>query len=223
MEKRFVFLTAALIIINCVSAQINKGSVFIGGDIGGSIGKTTKNGATYLEQKGIVISPTYGKAVKDNLIVGAKLLFQYTDERFPGTGNTTPEIKQTQPFYGVAVFLRKYKPIRGSSFYIFIEGGVSTLYSTFNKENSTTLEKQNSKLFIANLYAYPGIAFTVNKKLQLESGFINLLRLSYTHQKNILTSTTTTTFVSNSIGLGASLNNIAPLYVGFRVLINNKD
>ncbi len=95
--------------------------------------KVTKNGITYTEQKGIIISPAYGKAVKDNLIVGVNLLFQYTDEKFPGTSNTIPEIKQRQPFYGLGFFLRKYKPIGRSSFYIFVESGVSYLYSSFKE------------------------------------------------------------------------------------------
>lgn len=220
MEKRFVFLSVSMIIINCVIAQINKGSVFIGGDIGGSIQKTTKNGITYTDRKGIIISPAYGKAIKDNLIVGINLLFQYTNDKFPGTSNTTYDVKQTQPFYGLGFFLRKYKPIGRSSFYVFVESGISSLYSLFNKENSTTLEKQNSKLIIINLYAYPGISYAINKRLQLESGFVNLLRLSYTHQKNIIQSTTTSTFVTNTLGFGVSLNNIAPFYIGFRVLLN---
>lgn len=223
MGKKFSFLIVSIIIINCANGQINKGSIFLGGDIGGSIQQTTKNGITYTEQKGIVIAPIYGKAVGDNLIVGSKLLFQYIDEKFPGTSNTTPEIKQKQPFYGLAIFLRKYKSIGSSSFYVFAEGGVSYLYSSFKKENTTTLETQNTKVSTANLYIYPGVAYKLNNRLQLESGFINLLRLSYSHQKNILKSSTTTTFITNTLGFGASLDNIAPFYVGFRILINHTD
>ncbi len=209
-----------MIILNSVSAQINQGSIFIGGDIGGSIQKTTKNGTTYTEQKGIVISPTYGKAVKENLILGANLLFQYTDERFPGTSSTTPEVKQTQPFYGLGFFLRKYKSIGKSSFYFFVESGINYKYSTFNKENTTTLERQNSKLSTVNLYVYPGISYKMTNRFHIESGFVNFLRISYFHQKNIIQSTTTTTFITNSLGAGFSLDNIAPFYIGFRVLLN---
>jgi hypothetical protein len=42
------------------------------------------------------------------------------------------------------------------------------------------------------------------------------------HEKDIIESANTnpTTYSTNSFAVGASLNNIAPFYVGFRLLIN---
>src|SRR5450432_479199 len=109
----FLFLVITFLFTVTTNAQIKKGSVFLGGDIGGSTQKTKDNGTAINSQDGLSISPVFGKAIKENLILGADAIFSLYKDK---DANPVPYTNQRNNSYGAGIFIRKYKPIRKSSF-----------------------------------------------------------------------------------------------------------
>lgn len=66
---------------------------------------------------------------------------------------------------------------------------------------------------------YPGLSYSISRKLHLETGFNNLLNINYSNEKNQYRNPATSTTRTNRFSIGTSLNNLSSLYVGFRVLI----
>lgn len=65
MKKIYLTIVTVSLLVCSSNAQIKKGSIFLGGDIGGSIQKTKSEGVTNNKQNGINISPVFGKAIKE--------------------------------------------------------------------------------------------------------------------------------------------------------------
>lgn len=212
MKKILLVLITGCIFVSSVNAQIKKGSVFLGGDIGGSVQKTKSGDVTTNKQSGINISPVVGKAIKDNLVLGVNAGFGINNNDYP-MGNTEYDTKS----YNAGVFLRKYKNIAASGFYIFVQGGLGASYYNQKQEGMLTTY-DNMKRTTIGINAYPGISYAVNKKLHLETGFNNLLMVNYFHEKREAGSPVQN-YKTNGFSVSSSLNNASYLYLGFRLLI----
>jgi hypothetical protein len=76
-----------------------------------------------------------------------------------------------------------------------------------------------------DLSFYPGIAYAITKRVQLETGFANLVDVNYVHSKN--TSTTganndvLSTARSNNFAISTSLSNNFGFAVGIKVLLGS--
>ncbi len=213
----FLFFTGSFIFTLTVNAQIKKGSLFLGGDIGGSTQTTKRNGTKVSSQDGLTISPVFGKAIKENLILGGDIGFNlYENNNNP---SSTTFSGQKNNSYGAGIFLRKYKPIGKSNFSMFLQGRFGINYNSIEYSNpSSNFDK--TKRYTVGVSVYPGISYTVSKRLQLETGFNNLLGLNYFTEKREVSNTFPYTEKTNGISINSSLNNISSLYLGFRVLIN---
>src|SRR5690349_21291248 len=123
MRKSLLLVLIAVSISTISFSQITKGSIFLGGDLGFST-QTSKNPGGKTDQSGFNISPVFGKAVKENLVVGGRLNFAYAHiDNYEGPGS---EFKSST--YGVGAFIRKYKPLGKSGFYLFLQGGINADY-----------------------------------------------------------------------------------------------
>ncbi len=213
-KKSLLIATIASMTFFYSNAQIKKGAIFLGGDIGGSAQKTKTNITTTDKQTGITISPVWGKAIKENLILGANAGFNfYTND------NTGTASNQKQNSYGLGIFLRKYKQVGKSGFSLFFQGGIGSSYYTL-KTKGPAAYFDDIKRYNITVNAYPGISYTVNKKLQLETGFNNLLTLNYYTEKRDIGGGSPLKSKTNGFNISSSLNNLSSLYVGFRVLLN---
>lgn len=200
----FLFITGA------ANAQINKGATFLGGDIGGSFGSSKHDGAKVDDWHNVFFSPVFGKAIRQNLILGGDLAFGFSESSVP----SNPRTKTTT--YGAGIFLRKYGQLGKSGFSLFVQGRLGGAYQT------------NKRLFIDNkftqtsitLSAYPGISYRVNRRLHLETGFNNLLNFGYSRTKNTFGGSQPSTDISRSFNFNTSLNNLSSLYAGFRLLLD---
>lgn len=211
MQKRILFSTLiVLVIASTANGQIKKGAVLLGGNIGFSTQKTDDPFNTAQKTTNFVISPAFGRAVKENLIVGFDLNYSYYKNE-----SNIPNI-QTTNGYGLGVFIRRYKEL-GKGFYLFGQGRIGGTYN--NTKNDIHLPAPPSeyqvKGFSIDAGIYPGIAYAVSNKLQLETGFNNLVYASYSHTNNEGTDLKT-----NSFAIGSSLSNFSGLTIGFRVLLN---
>ena len=214
--KALFFIVISMTTLLSTNGQINKGSNFLGGALAGSSQKETKDGVLISNQVGIVFTPLYGEAVKDNLIVGGQLIFSSLKEEFTLT-NTV----QHQEEYGVGLFIRRYYPIKSSQFYIFIEKTLGGVYSPFI-QTITLGGKENRYDYKLNLNVNPGVAYALTDKLHLETGFVTFIGLQFFHEKREQINSITTIDRTSTLNLISSLNNIGNFYIGFRLLIAEK-
>jgi hypothetical protein len=210
------FLTMWAIAFTCsvsvIHAQISKGSLFLGGNISGNTLKTEGNSPnSSSKQNGITISPVIGVAIRENLVFGADLGFS-----FYKNDQLLVPYSQKQTGYSAGVFLRKYKPI-GKGFYIFLQGRFGAGYQ--EGKNTPGYGYANTKRVTLTVSGYPGISYAINRKLQLETGFNNLLSLNYYHEKGDNYGVDDTFYKTNSFNLATSLDNFSSIYIGFRLLI----
>lgn len=207
-----LFFTFA-ICYSSLNAQVTKGMFFTGGNIGGSYQKMeAQSNDMSFEQKGVTISPVFGKVIKDNLVVGvdAGISF-YNSKQTTGTSN------QKSNAYGGGIFLRQYKSI-GKNFYLFLQSRLGYRFEKYDN-NIAGLNSQNYKRQIVNLSATPGISYAITKRLHLETGLGNLFYLSYMHENGNGYNSNTGKYKTNTFNAGVDLNAFSNLYFGFRFFI----
>jgi hypothetical protein len=196
------------------SAQIKQGTWLLGGDI--TVSSTSSEqpaGIPYSTKNNTFsISPSLGKAIKDNLILGFDLSYNYQ-----GTTTTQPSPPdETSSFnqYGAGVFLREYKPL-GSHFSLFLQERLGGAYAKISNSNSS-----NAKSVSINVGFYPGVAYSVSPKIMLETGFQNLFYVNYSH--TTLGDDPATTVKNNSFNAGTNLGYaFQNLMVGVRFLFGH--
>jgi len=212
MRKLFTLIIIILTFVS-LQAQIKKGSIFLGGDLGGATQKIKSADTTYGSQNVFYLSPVFGKAIKDNLIVGGYLNFSFFENNYiSGSSN---EYKS----YGGGAFLRKYKSISNSGLFVFVQGNLGYSFDQSKTGGQVPWPSDDTRRNTFYVSAYPGLSYKLSRKLHLETGFNNLIRVAYTHEKRVIGSPTNSIFKSNGIILNSSLNNFSSLYLGFRLLI----
>ena len=195
-------------------SQIKKGAIFLGGDFGASTQKTQTNNLSPQKQFGFTVSPVIGKAVRDNLIAGIDLTYAYS--KFDNVSSL-----QKIHAVGGGLFVRRYKNIGNSGFYIFLQGRLGyrylqSRYETFGFPSGEDKVRNHT----INIGFYPGVSYAVSKKLFLESGFNNILSLNYFTEKREIYNPSLTRVKSSGFNISSSLNNISNLYLGFRLILN---
>lgn len=207
MQKRILFSTLILLVITAtVNGQIKKGAVLLGGQLGFSASTNEPNNFPKSTTTGLNLSPAFGKAVKDNLIVGVDVLYVYTKNE------NDPNVSKTNA-YGAGFFIRKYKQF-AKDFYLFGQGRVGGQYSSSKYYSTQQPGSNEGKGYSIGIGVYPGIAYAVTNKLQLEAGFNNLVAIQYSH------TTDDTNSKSSNFGFSSTLSSLAGLTFGFRVLLN---
>ena len=215
MQKK-ILLTVILIcfVATAVDAQIKKGATLLGGQFGFS---SQKNQSDFqnMESKslGYNVSPAFGKAIKENLVVGGDITFAYNKNEPYNT------LTQRSFNYGAGLFVRQYKNL-GKDFYLFIQYRLGAGYgSTRTKDDMQPMNDAKSKSYSVEAAIYPGIAYSISKKIQLEGGLNNLGYIQYSHS-NQRSGNPGYTYKGNNFSLGSSLSNFGGLTIGFRVLLN---
>lgn len=214
MKKVLLAILTISLFVYSADAQIKKGSIFLGGDIAASSQKTKYDNGNDRESKALTITPVFGKFVRDNLVVGGSLSFS--------RNRTVNDFSVMTRFnnYGASVFMRKYKPIGKNGFFVFLQGGLTGNYLTTVSRSPMPQYNEEMKRTSISLGANPGISFAVNKKLHLETGFNNLLAVSYFNERRSQSGASSGPYRENGFSIFSSLSNAtSQLYVGFRVLL----
>lgn len=214
--KRLVPTIATFFLFIAAHAQIPKGSVFLGGNLNGNMQTTETGSNSTFRSKGFTISPVFGKFIKENLVLGAEAGFGLSKYE------TSHGYEQKTDYYSIGTFLRKYKNLGSSGFYLFIQGGVRASRQEEDEDDPFTAMEDTKRLSCA-ISLYPGISYAVSRKFHLESGFTDLLSLSYFHEKKIaeIPGAMPMTSKTNGFSLASSLNNASSfIYLGFRVLLS---
>lgn len=212
MKKFTLLFLACLFIFSFSNAQINKGSVLLGGGISLAT-NTYKSSSNESKTKSIWILPSIGLAIKENTILGFR--GQYGHSK---TNSSPSESLQKDDSYGFGVFLRKYM-VLGKNFYLFGEGGAG--YN--NREYHQSAAPDSRQVVKTNSYSinlYPGIAHAVSKKIHLEASINNRVNLAYSSDTyENLTGSSASTSTSKGFSFTTNVSNSVPLTLGFRFVI----
>lgn len=196
-------------------AQIKKGSIFLGGDIGGSYQNTKTDDVTSNKISTLNITPVFGKAISENLIAGVSVGINFYNNKY-----IIDDAQYKTKAYNAGIFIRKYKSIGTDGFYLFVQGGFGASYLKQKITGFPVTGLDELKRISVGFSAYPGLSYRITKKLHLESGFNNLLTLNYFNEKRDVIDTAPATFKTNGFSISSSLNNASSaLYLGFRLLI----
>ena len=196
----FVFLASVL------HAQINKGSILLGGNIGFSTNKTKD---TSLKNNSVSVTPVAGIAVKENLIVGISLNYGHSENNL-----YSPSAETEYKSYGAGIFVRKYVPL-GKGFYFFGETGLN--YQNYSDSYIYGSQKNERKVQNISIDLYPGVSYAVSKKFQLEFGLPQLVTLGYSKTHNLVNDATTQK--TNGVNFNAAASSFSSFILGFRIFL----
>jgi hypothetical protein len=187
MKQTYALLLFSLLCSFVASAQIKKGDIVLGGNIDYSnqamtsaqsgIPSTTNS----TKSNAISINPSLGKAIRDNLVVGIDLAYSRDTYSYNTVGG--PAENQVTSGFMAGIFVRRYKPI-GAGFSLFGQAELSGNYThTNNADPSSTVIVDHTNGYGFSLQFYPGIAYALNRRWQLEMGLTDFFSLAYTHSK----------------------------------------
>lgn len=221
MKRNFVLMSFVLCSAFISQAQIKKGAILLGGNVGFATqtnSPTNQGGSFISKQTSVSVSPIFGKAVKENLVVGADITADYSKNTYSSGYNTQKSITT-----GAGVFIRKYKYL-GNNFYLFGQGrlGANYISQEYTYLQASTLVKSEIKGYAISAGFYPGISYAINNRLQLETGFNNLVYINYSHTKATNQYNGPSEYKSNSFSLGSSLSSFSSFTVGVRFLLNKQ-
>jgi hypothetical protein len=209
-------ITLILIVFTCLQsitkAQINKGSVLLGGGVNFYNNKETASNPNQKENS-IGFTPVIGGAIRQNLVAGIQLTYSHSKNKL--TSAPAPDYENN--LYGAEVFFRKYL-LLGKNFYLF---GQTSLYYrnskyTYNYITYTTEQKDQS----IGMGLYPGISYAVTKRFHLEVSLANLISFEYSNHKYINAGVITEDRHGESFNATAS--SLSNLTIGFRFFLMKK-
>lgn len=211
--RKFLLFACFIISTTIASAQITKGSTLLGGNISYASQKYEySNGNTTQEQSLYTVGLNYGKAIKQNLLVGGGFNYGHSESEIGNTPNPKTNIYEAQ------VFLRKYFQL-GKIIYVYGEPALTYGQSKTKEEHNTDYRTENTG-WSATLDLTPGLAFALTPKFHLEIGLNDLVYIGYGQQENKtfalgnVSSSKTTNF-----GFHTALNSTTSFNVGFRFLL----
>lgn len=197
--KKVLLLTAVAVgTAFSVSAQISKGSTYLGGTLSYSKTDSDIENLNY-GQTILSVNPAVSFAYKENRMWGLSLNYYYSKSKKSGNKLST---------YGVGGFLRQYKPL-GKGFYLFAQEALSGYYSRSEYYSATTPE---IKGFGVSAGVSPGFAFDLSKRFQLELILNSLLYASYGYSSgDSYAASTPVKTSSSSFSVGTNLSQLSTI------------
>jgi hypothetical protein len=219
MRKALLLVAVIISFASITHAQITKGRILLGGTLayGRSTGYNPPNVSDPQVQQGLTINPSFGKAVKDNLILGIEASFYSLTQKYR---SSTIISKYRSQSYGGSIFLRQYVPIL-KQFYFYAQAAAGANKNrTWQTSNDQTLN--DTQGWGASLNLTPGLTYAITKRLYVETGLNGFALLSYNHSKTKFTdsnSGTVSTAKGSNFGISTSLGSSSGLNIGFRLLL----
>jgi len=206
MQRKLLLSFVFVLFIASLHAQIKKGTVLLGGQIGFN---AQKSNPSFADGNAFFISPVFGQAIKDNLIVGVSATYSQRHYDYnPGTYNLHS--------YGLGFFIRQYKEL-GKGFYLFGEAGAGGNYYKEKQDLPNNISNYTNHVSSFRVSLYPGVAYAATRRLHIEAGFSNLALLEYNHNRKEVAGNADQT--GNSFNFTSSLSSNAGFTFGFRVLL----
>lgn len=195
-------------------AQIEKGTQFWGGTINASGNTQNTKHAEEVSSKSnqhrIGLGVQWGTFVKSNFMVGVGINGHLNPSRsVPGAYET----KNISYSYGVAPFVRWYKPVI-PRLSIFAEPSLNVLFSTYQRKSYTAnvlSGKSSSNEFSTGLRIKPGISYRVGERFALESD-LNIFSLGLNYSGGSSSDNRTISFASS---FSSGITNLFSLRAAF--------
>lgn len=236
MKRKFIALAMAGMLIGAISfAQIPKGSLLIGGSAGfGSYKENAIRSQPYysnstIKHRSHSVSPSFGMAVKDNLIIGADITYEEQTQKvnytYPYMGPVVLPYFQNKKYKnyskGGGVFVRQYWGI-ARNFYVFGQGRLGFAITRNEYGQATNPSATFLKGWNVNASVYPGLSYAISKKVHLESTFFNLLTLQYQNQNNTSDPEVgvAAPYKRTQFSVSSSFDNATAFSLGVRVLLS---
>jgi opacity protein-like surface antigen len=199
-------------------AQINKGSIWLGSNFSYSQSKDRPQQQPIdREVRTISILPSFGVAIKDNLVLG--IFGNYTNAQ---RENDAYIVERKEKTYGGGLFVRRYVPMF-NRFYIWGEGRLG--YNAFeSKEHwayGTVTSSNKMKGWETGVTFTPGISYGITQNILLEAGFASLFDARYKSIKSDF-APNSYSIKQKSFNAGVQLENVSALSIGVRFLLNKK-
>lgn len=215
-RKLYVSMMATFILTsaNHLYAQISKGSNMVGGSIYYSNQKndqTATNSTQTTKYSNFGITPAYGKAVRNNLVIGADINYGNNVNETVNSGNSS---KIEGNSFGVGVFARPYKNLGTSGFYLFLQGRLGV--DITKQEQGSISSSYTNKGFNIGAGINPGIAYAITSKMHIETGLNNLFYAGYSSSKSTNTQPPDYSYKSNGFSAGIGLGNSTTWTVGVK-------
>lgn len=215
--KKFLTALVCIIIIQLAQAQVQKGSLFLGGSL--SVGSNKyESTSTINKNSSWTISPQIGKAIDLNKIIGLQIYVSGTAEE-SSTGGMAFN-RNVSTAYGLGVFYRQYFPL-AAKWAMFANAGIDVRYgSGETKSNGIKSGENNGWVFSAAIT--PGISYKAGKSIWLEAALNNLFLINYSSEKQNSIDQNGQTFSTikrNSFNTGVNLSGFNSIAVGLRWIL----
>jgi len=212
MLKKLIPLALFLSLTSAASAQISKGSLFLGGQISAS--KSESEEGLFSDPRkshGFLVMPAVGTALKENLVLGVELLYGSHEIKYSNFH------EQDTRWIGGGVFARRYVPLT-KRFYFF--GQAKAAYVNSESEQGQGLSRKETEMHEVQLSVYPGVSLALTKAFHLEAGFSDLVAFNYQKGKTTETAPSAPTVKSAHKGFGFSTNvSGSNIFLGMRFII----
>lgn len=219
--NKVLLLTAVAAIFNLtVSAQIKKGSILLGGQIGyydynGKFATTQnkqKNGAA-------LFNISAGMAIRENKAVGIAATYYHINDDYATGGSLYNNTKYNR--LNIDAFYRLYKKL-AKDLYMFGEIGAG--YVGIDETSASLPSNTIVTKYITSggeLYITPGVAYRIYKKLQVELVMPRIGETNYTHQKRTTQPSSPDDYTRNGFYFNSSLNGnfLGNLALGFKLVL----
>jgi len=210
MKKQFYLLAVGLFTACVGYAQVKKGDVLLGGSIGFSK-QDVSPAQSGSDATSFSFFPSIGKAVRDDLVVGLNLGYVHSKSKYGSPASIT-----TQDNFSLGAYIRRYKNL-GAGFALFAEGDLSLTYGLGKSYYEGGIKPPADKAYSIGAGFYPGIAYFLSRRVQIETGFQDLVNVRYAHTNS---GGAPDDYKSNGVSLNANLNKAFDNFVvGFKLLL----
>lgn len=125
---------------------------------------------------GIGFTPKIGYAIKNNLILGIGIGYEYSNSNY--RNELTSDGSNSSNTFSVFPYIKKYVPV-GEKIAFHFQGEAKFSNAVYNSKNEITYENKRNFLFIG---IRPGLSFELSKNILLQAN-IGVLGYSYSKSK----------------------------------------
>lgn len=213
MKLTVCFSALCLLCSLATSAQLNKGSVLLGGSLQGNTFRFQDQNRTDNKSHRIQFAPSVGLLVRDNLAFGINTALS-------GGKNKASDGTVYEKYRGgsLGLFVRRYMPL-GKSFFLFGEAGAGFSFDNTFRYPPNNAQEQTDKTNSWTLNLYPGLTYAVSKRLLLEAGLNGIAQASYSVRKTRGSNNPGGNTTSRISSFNTNASGAIPLNIGFRFVI----
>jgi hypothetical protein len=224
MNKIVLTLALIIFVVSSHSQIIGKSQKILGGTIGlgysSNMSDTSSgSGVSFTGRNSyILLSPSFGTAVKNNLVLGYRATLGLDYSKTEDKINSM--VAKTNGYQlGIGIFVERFYPLRGG-FSISVTPDFGVSYSNFENKvfyNSSLDNKGTTKGYSVGLQIFPSLNYSFNERFLVQFSLNDFIGISYAWNSMEVTSSnvnpkkqTSSQFYFNTVlNYGRQLSNIS--------------